>query len=449
MECSGKILLFIIIALLSPIVLATDLLNVYQLALKQDNKLKAAYHEFKENRAKSSQAFSALLPHVEFNGGVYKTNSRYQLGNMSNQFFAQPVPVSLTASGNLSGYELVLSQPLIHIDSLFLYQSTQKLAKLRLIKYLITKQELRKRVIHKYLNVLKAQAKEESILAKLKFLQRQLDSSNRRIKLNLDVQLTVDQIKTQLATTQVELLNAQNEKADAIQELTALSNRQFHSFAKIRPNIRVSIAPTSNMNGWIDAVKKHNLQLISSRIALAARHKQIISRKAEYLPSVDAVASYSNLDTMLPIFNEYNSRSATVGMRIKVPIYYGGYTNARVKEIHEKYLKEQYLADNLQVKLITSTKKIFNQLKLLTHKLAADKLAIATADRALTTELNAYQQGSKDILDIFNSIQMKTSAQTEYATDLCNYIILSITLQELAGALDDQALVKVNSLLNN
>ena len=164
-------------AALSPVSLAhaDTLLEIYELALKNDPVLKAAEATFRAGKEAEVQGRAALLPHVgaqaSYGESDLSTKSKYN-------FFSNPFNQDL--KGEDKNYYLNLDQKIFDLSAWFSFKQGKELSREAAARFAADQESLIIRTTEAYVNVLRAMDNLKSSRAEEAAFQRQLEQTQQR-----------------------------------------------------------------------------------------------------------------------------------------------------------------------------------------------------------------------------------------------------------------------------
>jgi outer membrane protein TolC len=164
--------------------------------------------------------------------------------------------------------------------------------------------------------------------------------------------------------------------------------------------------------------------------------------KAEYYPTLSLVAGYNYLGQgpEMPLFAKpadgvYWSDYSSIGLNLRIPIFNGFGTRARVRQadVDIKSLQEDMKDTQLGLDLdyLNAKTQIENNLK----TIGTQKENMRLAQEILVNTKNNYLQGLASLTDLLDAENASLEAQNNYSRAVLNYKIAEITLIKSKGEL--------------
>lgn len=172
---------------------------------------------------------------------------------------------------------------------------------------------------------------------------------------------------------------------------------------------------------------------------LTYQKKSII---AEYYPTLSITGNYNYIGQgpELPIGGKpadgvYWSDFSTIGLNLKIPIFTGFSTKARVQkaDIELRTLKEDMADTKLSLDLAYENSRTQIDNSIITIKNQKDNVLLA--EEVLSNTRNNYLQGLASLTDLLDSENALTEAQNNYTSALLDYRLAEIQLVKSKGAL--------------
>jgi len=192
--------------------------------------------------------------------------------------------------------------------------------------------------------------------------------------------------------------------------------------------------------------EKPNTSLLTQYKLLETQERLLMYQKksiiAEYYPTLSINGNYNYIGQgpELPIGGKpadgvYWSDFSSIGLNLKVPIFTGFSTKARVQQadIELRTLKENMIDTKLSLDLAYENSKTQIDNSIITIK--NQKENVQLADEVLSNTRNNYVQGLATLTDLLDAENALTEAQNNYTTALLDYRLAEIQLVKSQGAL--------------
>lgn len=246
----------------------------------------------------------------------------------------------------------------------------------------------------------------------------------------------------------VNLSNLQSQRLQLMNGVTLLENQlKFYMGMPIQTPISIPEAEINAIqpqavaaNETINVESRTELRLLKQQEELLTYQKE--AYKAEYYPSLSLSGNYSyqGMGNKLPVFKGSEQGvnwfgAASVSLNLRVPIFNGGATKARIRQadISIKQLNEDKANTELALNLAFENAKTQINNSIIT--LNAQKENVRLAQEVYENTQNNYKYGLATLTDLLNAETSLTEANNNYAAALLNYRVAEIQLIKSQGQL--------------
>lgn len=446
---------------------AENLVDIFNLARKNDAQWASKKQKYLADKEKLEQAFGTLMPAAEANAtwaqqqydgqsfGLNASAVEPCLGEIISSGGAQDVlddcaSEVLTRDVNqdysVTQYGLTVTQPLVRMDRWHRYKRAQMLDNGAKAELAYQQQELIVRSSEAYFGVLKAQ--EELRLAQLeeKMLRSQLTEIKNRYRLGLmrDTDVFETQGQYDLASAAVIVLQAQ---VDGLKEnLTMITGQPIELVSPLPKDIPIEPPQPLELAEWEDFAKRTNYQLLAAQFASQAAEKEITEKKAGHAPTADLFFDYRHNDVgggFTP-----SSDTTTVGVRFAIPIYTGGITSSQTREAE---YRSQSARDDVELarrNAIRETRQYHTKVMADVASVNARLRAVKSNNSSLRAMREGWDSGIRTLTDVLGAQRKVFQARKEYSNARYDYILDTLKLKKAAGVLTPEDLQTLNSWLD-
>jgi len=440
---------------------ATDLVTVYEDALKYDPTIQQADANRKASREARPQAWALLLPQVSGNYSYSRQESVQQietpLGVLPS---GQPliVPYGITQWTDTHGYQLQLTQSVFSWKNwATLHQSGKQVAQAE-ADYRAAEEDLIQRTSTAYFNVLNAQDNLEAQSASLDALSRSLDQANKRFEVGLIAITDVKEAQAQHDQTAAAVIDAKRQLASMQRALREITSQDYPSLAKPSDKIPLQTPLPADPERWVDASMDQNLSLLSSRLAADVARDNVHIQQSGHLPTISITGSRSKNnstnDESLDAFGNIErfpypgaSTNNQIAIQINVPIFSGGLVSSQARQAQFQWIA----AKDHMVAVTRSTEHLardsYSGVISGVASVAALRQGLDSAQTALRATEAGYEVGTRTEVEVLTSRQNLVQAQTNYSQALYKYIESIIQLRLATGSLDRHTLEQINTWL--
>ncbi len=419
---------------------ALDLLEAYDLGLRNDPVVLAS--EANRNSVLQNKPISRaqLLPSLSFTGQmdeyhVISYAQNYLYNNSGEQYFWQ----------SSAGFQLI--QPLFHYDYwVKLWQSDDQIAEAE-ARLAGDYQKLATRVAEAYFNGLAADEQVKYTTLQLQSLESQLDQVRERLEVGFSTIVDLDSVQAEYDKIRADIILAEQKRDDARESLREIIGGD-------EPKVLVSVPDTmplkypepNKVDNWRDMALQNNLDVIAALNAAEAAKRNIDLNYAGHLPSVDLMGQKNFSDTSR--INGISADVENIGVSVKVPLFAGGGVNARVIQARHGYEQSLHEVDRRRRMAERQVKDAFRGVSSSISRVKALEASIKSAESALAATEMGYQVGTRTVVDIIIEQSRYYGAKTEHAKARYEYLKNRLILKQATGTLMRVDIETINALLH-
>ena len=458
MKDAARLIVIAVSLVFQPVHAADTLLDIYQLALRNDPQLREAEANRLATLESKPQALGLLLPQVDANAGYDDTKSMTSAVRSSSS----GIPAASTSDGRSSGWNwgLQVRQTLFRWDQwVSLIKADKQVAQAEM-DFLAAQQNLATRVATAYFDVLAAQDTLESEQASKKAIGQQLEQARKRFEVGLIAITDVQEAQAAYDNSVASEITAKRTLANAREALREITGQYTETLAAPVETFPLIGPDPEDQNAWVDTALKQNAALRSADIGAEIARDDVNIARNGHLPTVDLVLGHRESDTSgtsissgsfnptptaFPTSNTLESDQVQV--QIAVPIFKGGATNSKRKQaiyLH-RAARERFerTARETERKARDAYLGVISEIA----RVKALKQALASAQTALEASEAGFEVGTRTTVDVLIARQNLFKAETDYARARYDYIVNVLLLKEAAGTLSRADIEAVNQWL--
>ncbi len=427
---------------------ASDLVDVYDLAVQNDTQLAAQGHALDAALQSKPIARSSLLPQLSGSGSYSFDNNKTTSTVTFDQTTGQEIPptsFTRTSYAEPYSYGLNLNQILFDREAwVRLKQSDDRAASAR-ADYAAAQQDLVLRVSQAYFDVLAAQDSLRFSKAENEAVSRQLEQSRQRFDVGLAAITDVQEAQARYDLTVANALQAEQDLATARQALAQIIRQRELPLARLRDEIPLPKPDPADADAWVDAANEGNLTLLSARIQSEIAHKDIKISKSGHYPTLNLQGTkrYSQSGG----YNDSETDSDSVSLNLNVPIFSGLGVRADVRRASSVYEQRRSELEGTERQVERDTRVAYQGVITGSARVKALKQAVVSNQTAYEASDVGLQVGTRTNVDVLDAQQQLYSAQRDYARARYDYLISVLQLKAAAGRLGENDLVEINRLL--
>lgn len=426
----------------------SDLLSLYDEALKHDATLSAAIIQNQATQELIDQGLSLLLPNISAMGSYTDLDNQRK--------FNTPIS-NVLLSGDKADYQnyeygVVVRQPIFNYSSYNRYKQNLVQTSLSDKQLLWSHQDLIYRVVKLYFETLQASDEIDLLQAQRKEVIAQLAEAEAMFKAGLVSITDVNETKTKAALIEVEQLNAV--------QLFKIKKREFETVTGSLPGKLKKLNPVitfteveNKAEEWIDIALENNLDLQIRRDEIKIADREIDIRAGDRFPTIDAFASRTRSwdSGGYPYGTDKNQGgrqfSDAIGVEINIPIYQGGFKSSRVREGKLLKLKLQEDEEYLERQVKLQVRENYLHLQTNFAEIVAYDVALKSAKLTLDSTNLGFKAGLRDSIDVLRAQQVYFDAEKDILDNKYDYLMNLVNLKLSVGMLTKQDIIEINKYL--
>ncbi|MEG0822248.1 MAG: TolC family outer membrane protein [Burkholderiaceae bacterium] len=420
-----------------------NLLTIWREALANDASFASARYQAQANIEKTPQARAALLPQLGLTAAATRT--------LSDLDFPRALGGGQESYGSYNG-GLQLVAPIYRPQNwetyeqskLFVFQSETQLA--------ATRQDLVLRTATAYFGVLAArdqllylEAAKKATLEQLAQAKREFEVGTKTIIDTNEAQARYDQINAQEQVALGQLLVARS-------QLQSLIGREPGSLSPLRDRPNLPGPQPAELTPWVRSAEDTNFSVQIARAGTEIANREVQKAKDGHKPTLDFVAGYngSRTDgsrTAQALTDVYNNRGTNWGFQVNLPIYSGGLTQSRVREMLALDDKARADLDLARRSAANLARDSFTGVSYGLSQVSALESAEVSAKTQLESTQLGYQVGVRILLDVLNATTQLYATQRDLKQARYSVLLSGLKLKATTASLADTDLTAVNALL--
>jgi len=417
---------------------ATNLLEAYKDAVKNDPQTLKAKAQYDAAKASETIAFSSLLPSVNLTAGYTSTDYEY---------YSDPTTYDNELT-NLS-YGISLSQTIFEMGSWYSLDAAEKRALQAQAGFDLAQQALITRVSLAYFNVLKAQDNLEFVQSEKKAIERQLEQTKQRFNVGLTAITDVHEAQANFDSAVAQEIRGKNDIEIAKEALREITGKYYTSFDGLNTTRFEATMPSPlKIQHWVTKSENGNLELKSKELNVEAAKYDIKRAESGHYPSLNLTASLSNSDDSglynTVDYNEPALNTTSIGLNLTVPIYSGGATSAAIKQAQANFVYASQDMEATHRSVVRQVRTSFADVVALVSTLKALEQSVISAESALKATQAGFEVGTRTIVDVLNSTQNLFNAKRNLSNTRYDYVLSMLTLKQSSGSLTGTDVEAVN-----
>ncbi len=415
---------------------AENLLDIYRQAQEKDPQLLESKAQRDAAFEKINEAQAANLPQINLGADL-----NYQKTNQDDK-----------QTAGTAGASLGLSQAIYRRSNWINSDISEKQATQTDVAYNYEKQSLIVRTSDAYFSVLAAKDTLEYVNANLDALKRQLDETQQRYNVGMTAITDVHEAKAAYDLASADVITAENNLTNSYESLRQLTGSEHKQLDLLDTQRFTPVALGENPDSWMKLAEENNLQLHQQRIAKDIAKQQIDLAQTGNDPTLDLGANlgseYTDYKNSGTGNDDGTLNSGNIGFQFNLPLYTGGAVDSRVKQAQFNYVSASEALEKSHRSIQADLYRNYNDVNAAIGTVRAYQQSVISAESALTATRAGYEVGTRTIVDLLDATRKLYSAKQQLSAARYNYILKRLQLKQIAGNLQEQDLVEVNSGLS-
>ena len=421
-------------------VYAVDLIEVYNIAVKNDPKLLASEVKHKAIMQEYPIARSYLLPNLKFSAKSQRTRE-----SIDGAVYGRS---SSTTQFTTDEYSINLKQPLYRRDLFSLLEKSEYQIAKSLAERESARQDLIIRVAEAYFDILDSLDNINYVKSEKAAIKSQLNESKKRLEVGLIAITDYAEAQASYDLSETQYIEAKNLSDISKESLYVLTGKQFKKFSSLDKNIKAKDPDPNNIKAWEDFAIKQNLDLVAYKRAQDIATTNIKYERSKHFPTLDIYGTVKETEKGGGSSGAFESNNDYIGIELNIPIFIGGNTYFNSKKA--SYLEEQARYDVLQKKreVIRDTRKAFLNLKSSISKVNASKKALESNELSVEYNQAGFEVGTRSTTDVLLALKDLYKAKKNFSKSKYEYLLSKLRLKQSIGTLSIDDIKVVNSWLN-
>ena len=421
-------------------VYAVDLIEVYNIAVKNDPKLLASEVKHKAIMQEYPIARSYLLPNLKFSAKSQRTRE-----SIDGAVYGRSTS---TTQFTTDEYSINLKQPLYRRDLFSLLEKSEYQIAKSLAERESARQDLIIRVAEAYFDILDSLDNINYVKSEKAAIKSQLNESKKRLEVGLIAITDYAEAQASYDLSETQYIEAKNLSDISKESLYVLTGKQFKKFSSLDKNIKAKDPDPNNIKAWEDFAIKQNLDLVAYKRAQDIATTNIKYERSKHFPTLDIYGTVKETDKGGGSSGAFESNNDYIGIELNIPIFIGGNTYFNSKKA--SYLEEQARYDVLQKKreVIRDARKAFLNLKSSISKVNASKKALESNELSVEYNQAGFEVGTRSTTDVLLALKDLYKAKKNFSKSKYEYLLSKLRLKQSIGTLSIDDIKVVNSWLN-
>ena len=408
-------------------------------ALENKSEAKKAKLDIENSEYKIQEVRSRALPQISANGSL-NYNPILQTTVIDGENFGAPGTTIQAAFGQKwnSGAGISLNQALFDQSVFTGLKAARTTREFYQINADLTEEQVIERVANAYYQVYVQQQKLEVVENNLKNANKVKDIIKGQYDNGLARKIDLDRISVRvnnINSIKQQLINAISLQENALKFYMGMPVQN----KIVIPKTAFEVTP-QDLNKTADVTNRTEYILLKKQEQLLNYQKK--AYQASYYPTLSLSGSYNYIGQgpEMPLFAKpidgvYWSDFASIGLSLRVPIFTGFGTKARVKQANTAIKSLQVDIDNTKLALDMAFENSKKQIENSLITIENQKDNVKLAQEVFANTNNNYTQGLASLTDLLDAENALVEAQNNYTTAILEYKLAEIQFIKSKGEL--------------
>ena len=422
---------------------ASDLLDIYREARGADAVYASARAAWSAAQEKLPQGRAGLLPQANLSA-----STQYNDREIKFRIGAQPVSAQ---QFNSNAVTLSLTQPLYRPQNVTQYEQAKTQLTQADAQFALAAQDLVVRVAQAYFDVLLAQDNVALSQAQKAAIAEQLAQAKRNFEVGTATITDQHDAQARYDLTVSQEIAAQNDLEIKRRGLEQLIGKVAPGLALLGKGLVLTLPQPNNMDAWVQDANQTNLQIQVSRAGLTFASQEVTRNRGGHLPTLDAVASYSDTGSGAGIQTGlgFDSTTKVIGLQLALPLYQGGLTSSRIREALANEERARQDLETARRTAELTTRQTFLGVSNGVAQVQALQAALVSSQSSLDSTRLGLEVGVRTQVDVLNAQQQLFSTRRDLAQATYTYILSLLKLKAAVGRLAEDDLAQINAWLDH
>jgi outer membrane protein len=340
-----------------------------------------------------------------------------------------------------------LSVPLYRVQNVEALEQSRLQVTASEVALELAQQDLILRVSQAYFDLLGSLDNLQTIQSQKRAITEQLAAARRNFEVGTATITDQQEAQARFDLATAQELAAQNDVEVKRAALGTLVGRSVSDINVLRPGVTLQGPQPSVESNWTSAARSNNYNVQQQRIGSEVARREIDRQRASNSFTVDLVGSISHQRDAIFNLPGVNTTATVAGIQIAKPLYTSGGAEARVREAMSAFERSRSDLETAQRQAELGARQSFYVVNSGLAQVRALEAAERSSQLALDSNLLGYQVGVRINIDVLNAQQQLFTTRRDLARARYETILNGLRLKTTSGALKEEDLVQVNTLL--
>jgi len=421
---------------------AQSLSTLFELALDSEPTYLGARTNVDAAKARSDQAFGALLPQISASANTNVNDRSYNRR-------VQDLP-TVDDRYNSNSTQLTVTQPLWRYTNIAGLQQAAAAALQAEHQLAGAEQDLSAKLVAAWFEVLAARDNVLFTLRQAAATRKQWEIARRGLELGASGLPLAEDARAKYDQARAEAMSAETEAQIKLAGLEQLVG----TLKGFNPPRMIDDAVLADLNGdqldkWLQAVEDGNPAILAAQQAFEAADAEVRKQLGGHQPTLDLVGTYGKNSQAVggfPLQPGYDIKQGVIGLQLNVPIYSGGTQSGKVNEAVANRDKARLEIEAARRAATFAAKQAWFGWKAALVRAQAGQQAVKAAQVALQAAWMGRDTGLKMELEVLQAEQQLRAAQRDLHKGRYDQLTAHVKLKSVAGLITAEEMLALDKL---
>lgn len=422
--------------------IASGLVDIYELAEKNDPQFQADFFGKQATDERYYQARSALLPQINLNAS--RSDITQNIASSDNEVFD-----SGSTSYPTTVYGISIDQSLYDYSRWAAFSQAKLEIQQAVSELEAARQDLFLRVSERYFlalalheNLSFLRAEKEQISTNLAQVQARYEDGLAREIEFLDANARFLQVEAR----ELDLENQLRDALNALEEVTGTLPEQLHL---VDDNLELQRPDPVSPEAWVELAMQRNPRLQAASLAVDVSKQGVKVSRGGHYPTLDLGLNYETDNTEGSLFGGGSEvETQTIRLGVNIPVYSGGLVSSQVREGVQRIDVGHAREEQVRRETERSVQSSYQGIVTATARERALRESRRANERIVESRQVGYESGVTQLLDLLDAERDLFFARSELASARYDYLANVLRLKHAAGVINVEDLAEIDSLMS-
>jgi outer membrane protein len=341
---------------------------------------------------------------------------------------------------------LQLKQPLYNLSSFIAFDQSKLQVAASEVQFEQSRIDLALRVAQAYFDMLASQDAIAFIQAQKIAIAEQLASAKRNFEVGTATITDTHEAQARFDLTEAQEIGALNDLEIKRNQLALLTGQVPDGLRGLAAGVKLSPPEPATVDQWVVNAESGNIGVVAQGLAAEIAKLDIRRASAGHLPTLDAVASYTDSKSAF-LSSPFSSTVTNIGVQLNIPIFSGYATSSQVTQAIALEEKARADLDTARRNAAQGARSAYLGVQSGLSQVRALEAAERSSLLALDANKLGYEVGVRINIDVLNAQQQLYSTRRDLAKARYDTLVAGLKLKAASGALSEADLAEINALL--